>query len=132
MMYDRELIITLILVFVIAFTYPFWYNVANAAIGNGLGVPEPVIAAGEEKECVESKAFMKTRHMDLLNDWRDAVVRDGHRVYRSPNGKKHEISLSNTCMKCHPNKTQFCDQCHDYMGVVPYCWECHIAPTEKN
>jgi hypothetical protein len=34
-------------------------------------------------------------------------------------------------MECHSNKTKFCDQCHNYMGVAPYCWDCHIAPKEN-
>jgi len=34
-------------------------------------------------------------------------------------------------MDCHNNKTKFCDQCHNYAGVSPYCWECHIEPKEN-
>jgi len=34
-------------------------------------------------------------------------------------------------MKCHSNKKEFCDKCHNYMAVVPYCWSCHIAPKEE-
>ena len=46
-------------------------------------------------------------------------------------GKNYNMSLQNECMKCHSNKTQFCDQCHNYTGQVePFCWNCHIAPKE--
>jgi hypothetical protein len=31
-------------------------------------------------------------------------------------------------MKCHDNKEEFCDKCHLYAGVTPYCWDCHIDP----
>jgi cytochrome c oxidase subunit 2 len=38
------------------------------------------------------------------------------------------MSLQNTCMHCHSNKQKFCDECHTYVAVKPYCWDCHIAP----
>jgi len=127
MIYDKEKIVPGIIIFVVLFTFPVWYNLA---FGSGAGAPKPEIAT-QEKQCVESKEYMRTQHMDLLNQWRDAVVRSDLRLYlSSANGVKYEMSLSNTCLKCHPNKTKFCDQCHDYMAVKPYCWDCHIAPTE--
>ena len=33
-----------------------------------------------------------------------------------------------SCMSCHSNKDEFCDRCHDYLAVKPYCWECHVEP----
>ena len=42
----------------------------------------------------------------------------------------YDISLAGTCMKCHSNKAEFCDRCHDYAGVSPDCWSCHVAPQE--
>jgi hypothetical protein len=74
---------------------------------------------------------MKREHMQLLNDWRDRVVRDGDTIYTNAEGKTFTISLQNTCMKCHSNKSKFCDECHNYAAVKPYCWDCHIAPKEK-
>ncbi|MEW6235068.1 MAG: sulfate reduction electron transfer complex DsrMKJOP subunit DsrJ [Candidatus Omnitrophota bacterium] len=127
MIYDKEKIVPGIVVFIVLFTFPVWYNLA---FGSGEGAPKPELPA-QEKQCVESKEYMRTQHMDLLNQWRDAVVRSDMRLYlSSENGAKFEMSLTNTCLKCHPNKTRFCDQCHDYMAVKPYCWDCHIAPTE--
>jgi hypothetical protein len=82
------------------------------------------------KKCVESKSFMKAEHMVMINDWRDAVVREGNRLYTSTDGQQYAMSLQNTCMKCHSNKTKFCDECHNYVGVKPYCWDCHIEPIE--
>jgi len=41
------------------------------------------------------------------------------------------MSLQNTCMECHSNKSKFCDQCHTYAAVNPFCWECHIQPEEN-
>ena len=42
-----------------------------------------------KKQCVESKEFMRTEHMQLLNNWRDSVVRNGDRIYVSTAGQKH-------------------------------------------
>jgi hypothetical protein len=89
--------------------------------------PELKMPVGE-KECIESKEFMRTEHMQLLNDWRDWALRDGKRVYTNHAGKEFVISLQNTCMKCHNNKADFCDKCHTDAGVSPYCWDCHVQP----
>ena len=80
---------------------------------------------------IEPKDFMKTQHMKILDQWRNEVVRDGERYYTGNSGKMYYKSLQVTCMECHSNKSKFCDQCHNYTGVVPYCWDCHIQPKEK-
>ncbi len=82
--------------------------------------------------CVRSTEYMKAEHMQLLDVWRDSVVRRGNRMYVSPSGKEYNMSLSNTCLDCHSNKAEFCDKCHNYASVRPYCWDCHIDnPKEK-
>jgi hypothetical protein len=81
-----------------------------------------------EKECIESTEFMRTEHMQLLNEWRDWALRDGKRTYINHKGKEFTISLQNTCMKCHTSKADFCDKCHNDAGVSPYCWDCHVQP----
>ena len=70
------------------------------------------------------------QHMKLLDQWRNDVVRDADRLYTSTSGVNFEKSLQNTCMECHSNKAKFCDSCHTYMGVTPFCWDCHIEPEE--
>jgi hypothetical protein len=67
----------------------------------------------------------------LLDEWRHTVVRDGERYYKAKNGKVYYKSLQTTCLDCHSNKSKFCDQCHNYVGMVPYCWTCHIEPKEN-
>lgn len=122
-MKDRGLIITGLVIFIAIVLFPFWYNMGKAA-----GVPEPKLTEKAEaaKECVMATADMRTEHMQLLDDWRDTVVRDAKRVYHAGNGKTYTMSLSNTCLDCHSNKTEFCDQCHNYASARPYCWDCHI------
>ena len=99
----------------------------------GTGARPEVKLPEKEKACVESKAYMKTKHMQLLDLWRDSAVRVGQRSYIAFNGEKYDMSLQNTCMSadCHAKKTEFCDRCHNYTGVTPYCWDCHIEPKEK-
>ena len=129
-MSDKKLIITGLVIFLIIVTFPFWYNRGKAAPAPDLEYTEKAKAA---KQCVRSTEFMKAEHMQLLDVWRESVVREGKRVEVSPGGKEYMMSLSNTCLDCHSNKAQFCDRCHDYASVRPYCWDCHIDnPKEKS
>jgi hypothetical protein len=127
-MYNKGLVITGIVIFVVFFTSPFLIGLVKS-----VPPPEPELSpkAKEAKLCVEAKEFMVESHMQVLNEWRDEAVRNGKRVYVASDGKEYVVSLQNTCMDCHNNKSKFCDQCHNYAGVSPYCWECHIEPKEK-
>lgn len=126
-MYDSGKVIAGLVIFVVLLTFPFWYNLGKAA-----PAPEPKLSekAKAAKECVESKAYMTAEHMQILNEWRDTVVRNAQRIYVSSSGKKFEMSLSNTCLDCHTEKAEFCDKCHNYAAVTPYCWDCHVDPKE--
>ena len=132
---NRTIIIAGLVVFVLLIAFP----VLNALIVSGeaaKATPEIKLSdkAKAAKECVRSKEYMKTEHMQLLDVWRDTVVRDAKRVYVSPNGKSYNMSLSsgeNSCLGCHVDKAEFCDKCHTYASVAPYCWDCHIDPKEK-
>ncbi len=129
-MSDKKLITTGLVIFLIMVTFPFWYNRGKAAPAPELELTQKAKAA---KVCVRSTDFMKAAHMQLLDEWRDSVVRRGKRIYVSPSGKEYMMSLSNTCLDCHSNKAEFCDRCHDYASVRPYCWDCHIDnPKEKS
>ena len=66
--------------------------------------------------------------MKLLDIWRDSVVRDGDRFHIMPDGCKLEKCLTKTCLDCHVSKVKFCDACHSFASVKPYCWECHVIP----
>jgi len=124
--YDADKIITGLVIFLCLATFPVWYVAVSGKAGYK---PEPKIIT-EEKQCIESTQYMKEEHMHLLKDWQESAVREGVRTYIASDGKEYEISLTGTCLKCHPNKAEFCDQCHDYVGVKPYCWDCHNLPEE--
>ena len=126
-MYDGGKIITGIIIGLFLLTFPMWYTHGTAPPR-----PEPELPK-KEKKCVETRAYMKTNHMQLLDLWRDSVVRVAQRTYTAFDGRKYDMSLQNTCMSanCHAKKTEFCDKCHNYTGVVPYCLDCYIEPKEK-
>jgi len=106
-------------------TSPMWLQLGNAS-----KMPVPEKAKGYT-ECVEPAQFMRTTHMLLLNDWRDDVLREGgSRTGKTANGTEYVRSLQNGCMNCHSNKKKFCDSCHEYASVKPYCWDCHLQPKE--
>ncbi|MEW6221126.1 MAG: sulfate reduction electron transfer complex DsrMKJOP subunit DsrJ [Thermodesulfobacteriota bacterium] len=121
-MYNTGKVLTGLVLFVGFITYPFWGGEAS---------PVPKLQKPEkEKQCIEPVAFMRAQHMQMLDDWRNDVVRQATRKYTAVDGKQHNMSLQNTCMKCHTSKKEFCDKCHTYAGVSPFCWTCHVPPKE--
>lgn len=132
-MYNGAKIIIGLIIFLGLVIFPFIYSGGKATPKPDpkVDTPEILQLPESERKCVESKAYMKKEHMTMLNEWRDWVVRDGVTHYVSTSGKEYNMSLQNTCMKCHSNKEKFCDECHNYTAVSPYCWDCHIEPKEK-
>ncbi len=123
-MYDGKLIIPGLIIFVALMTFPIWKNMGNAGPVPKLEKPKGVT------KCVESAKYMRTSHMKVLDDWRDETLRDGDRTPIEIDGIKYDKSLMNGCMKCHTEKKKFCDECHTYTSVKPYCWDCHFLPKE--
>ena len=156
-MYKGGKIILSLIIFVGLFTLPFFYNMGKVNAGPELFLDAPAMQQLSEFECVESAEYMKAHHMTLLNDWREAVVRDGQSVYVNSQGKSFDISIQDTCLKCHESDVssnpvvlsnpalsttemsnpalnaspQFCGACHDYSAVQPKCWTCHFEPTKE-
>jgi cytochrome c len=127
-MYDGGKIIIGLIIGIGLFLSPFIYNAGSSA-----KAPDPQLTekAKEAKVCVAPTRYMRESHFTMLDEWRNTVVRDGERYYKSADGKIYYKSLQVTCMNCHSDKTKFCDQCHNYMDVSPYCWDCHFVPEEK-
>lgn len=132
-MSDKLKVLGGLAIFVGLISFPFWSNTGNAKPAPEIVIAEKAKAAGE---CVASKEWMAANHMQLLDMWRDEVVRNGNRTYVNPEtGKEYNMSLSsgeNSCLGCHTSTAEFCDRCHEYASVDPYCWECHIDPTKEN
>ena len=126
-MYNRRYIIPGIGAFIIACLFPFLLNIASGPYER----PALVLPA-DAKECIEPVAFMRSEHMQILNEWRDAAIREDTRSYTASTGKIWEASLQNTCMSCHTNRQAFCGTCHDANSVRTDCWSCHIEPEALN
>ncbi len=136
--YNKGPIFLGILVFLAIALFPFYNDMGRPTKKPDPKTDTPAIKEwvqqhGKKKECVESKSFMRAEHMVLLNNWRDSVVRNDNRLYKSTSDPNEEfnMSLQNGCLHCHSNKKKFCDECHNYMAVKPYCFDCHIQPEEK-
>jgi len=125
-MRDRALILGGLALFLAVVTSPVWLNLAGATSSKG---PEPKLPP-REKRCVADVEYMRSSHMDLLVSWRETVVRRAGRTYVAADGTKYQMSLTQTCLECHGARKEFCDRCHDYAGVRPYCWDCHVDPKE--
>jgi len=94
--------------------------------------------------CVEEVAHMQANHMELLLEWREAVVRQGDTSRIEINGRSYPKSLTKTCMGCHTDRQTFCYRCHEYANTLPAwpardlstaqegirCWNCHLQPEE--
>ena len=125
-MHDKGKIVTGIVIFLILILFPVWFTLASG----DFNPPEVVLPAGE-KDCVRDVEWMRANHMDLLDHWRNEVVRNG---VRKDEISGRDMSLTRTCLGCHKGegrKANFCDRCHDYVGVKPSCWDCHIDPEAQ-
>ncbi|MDA8224247.1 sulfate reduction electron transfer complex DsrMKJOP subunit DsrJ [Desulfosporosinus sp.] len=157
-MYKGGKIFASLIIFAALFTIPFFYNMGKVNAGPDVALNTAAIQQlpASEQQCVESPEFMRANHMQLLNQWREEAVRNGQTVYVNSQGKKFEISLQDTCLKCHATESAskpavlnnpvsttagvsnpalnespaFCASCHDYSAVKPQCWSCHFEPKE--
>jgi hypothetical protein len=126
-MRKRGTVVFGLVVFLALGTFPFWY--ARAVGGARAAAAPDVELPTNATRCVEDTQYMIANHMELLNQWRDAVVRDGQSEYTSHAfGTPYEMSLTKTCLSCHQNILTFCDRCHAYADVEPRCWDCHVEP----
>jgi len=125
-MHNAGKILIGVLIFFVLVTIPVWNSSAS---GKADYVPQPVTP--DESQCIETGEWMTLHHMDLLNNWRQHVVREGETIYHSVTDvtkKDWTMSLTETCLGCHTSKADFCDQCHSYADVEPECWSCHNVP----
>jgi len=127
-MNDKPTILVGLAVVLLGLTFPVWHSLAP---GRSVEPPDLELPAGRLR-CVEETPYMRAHHVDLLDQWRESVVRDGNETYVSEAfGESHRMSLTGTCMACHTNRRTFCDRCHAYVNVAAElnCWECHVDPS---
>ena len=121
-MSDKPAIVIGLVIALVVLTVPFWYTLAAGT------VELPSVETPEGK-CVEED--MTARHMEVLNRWRDEVVRDGDCSEVEVDGKTYAKSLTKGCMECHVSRQNFCAKCHEYADVRPTCWDCHVESLGK-
>jgi hypothetical protein len=134
-MYDKQKVTIGLAVFLVIVLFPIWFSIARGGSGEKA---DPVLPPRDRStRCIAPTETMRATHMEILNDWRDSVVRRGRRLVKveglpGPDHGMWEMSLTRTCLSsdCHSNKSTFCDRCHTYADVTPYCWDCHVAPKE--
>ena len=126
-MYDKGKIIGGLAIFLCLASFPAWYMAASDKADHRSNHVLPA----SENQCVESAQYMREYHMQLLQQWRDQAVRQGDSTYVSSDNRTFDISLTGTCLKCHPSKADFCDRCHNYTDTAPNCWDCHNVPPVK-
>ena len=120
-MNDRLKICIGLALFVVLVTFPIWRTLGAAS-----PAPPDLEKPVRGSQCVEGAVWMAANHQQLLNQWRDAVVREGRSEYISTDGTRHEMYLLKTCLGCHENRQAFCDRCHNYASVQLTCWNCHL------
>ena len=124
-MYNKKTIIPGLIIFLLILTAPVWYNGLKAGV-----MPQPEMPPGGEKQCVLPLEEIRDTHMQLINEWRDEVIRENKRETVTVGGKVYGKGLQLACLQCHTSKEKFCDSCHEYAAVKPYCWDCHIIPAQ--
>lgn len=139
--------ITAVVVFLLIALFPFIYN--NALKGHS---KKPLAhlekAKSGDGKCIVGSfeadmsdpndvADIRAKHGDLLSHagvipGKKASVRDQY----VREMKREEKGLGG-CIECHQNRTKFCDQCHDYVGVYSVneytgCFACHYYPKNES
>jgi hypothetical protein len=125
-MYDKGKIIAGLVIFLGLLTFPFYSNIGRSVEKANPSLDTPLINKMKVKQCVRPAEEMKKEHMKILDEWRDEVVREGKRSKIKVGDIEVEKGLQIGCLQCHSNRMQFCDECHKFAGVKPYCWDCHF------
>ena len=112
-------------IFCVVAIIPLLLNFGNKSEALELSLDTPEINAMVDKHCVEDTEYMRSHHMQMLDQWRDEVVRTGSTQYVSSTGQIYDKSLDDTCLGCHSNAAEFCSKCHENANVELYCWDCH-------
>ena len=124
-MYNGGGIIAGLIGFIALVTFPFYAN-----LGKTSSAPAAPLSAPDTLHIGNiSVGDTRAEHMKLLYQWRDEVVRTGARLTEFQ-GIELEKSIQKGCLSCHV-KQDYCDKCHDYVGVTPNCWDCHFAADES-
>jgi hypothetical protein len=122
---EQRVLFGALVLFIIAALWAFWPTVNAEKLPLHTAAVTPI----DSTVCIASTEYMRSHHMQILDDWRRTGARDSH-PYVTQDGKKFQKSLD-TCLGCHGNNRYFCISCHMYANAKPNCWNCHQSPLEK-
>jgi len=124
-MYKAHRIIAFALVFLCIMLTPMLMNLGTSTTPPSPSLDTPRINSMTHPQCIEPAEYMRVEHMNVLDDWRTAVVRLGSTEYTNSAGQVFLMSMEDSCLGCHSNRAAFCDTCYTYVAVSPDCWSCH-------
>lgn len=140
-------VVTVLVIAVVVLTVPLWVALGQRVTGRLKPAPEIPKPTNSEL-CIMKEP--RAQHMQVIDEWRNSVVREGKSVYKSQNhvdpktGEPVEyvMSLTQTCLlECHASEKdpatdaegnvlsvqqRFCNECHQFANIRPNCWDCHL------
>jgi len=123
-MYNGGKITIGLIIFLAIVTLPFYVNIGKANLKPDYVLETEAIKNLDVKKCIEPVEFMRANHMRLLRKWMNDLQNKDIDTYTASDGKTYDASFD-TCLECHESQAKFCDRCHFFAGVQPYCWKCH-------
>ena len=128
-MNKNRLIALGLILFVLAFAIPVLMNLNKPVAQTmppALSQDEKALQELAQKLGVRNINEFRATHKQVLAEWKSLAVRDGQRVYVTPDGREIPISLKNLS-----SNAELCNACHDYVGIEkPSCWKCHVEQKE--
>ena len=116
---DGRALLALMLVLIMLLPLGCYLARSVIALGNK---PEPFYEShvSQGGTCLwEMKAGeVRLHHWEELRRIREDVIRYG---------KRDEKGLY-ACQNCHKSRANFCDRCHNSVGLTPDCFDCHPYP----
>ena len=103
----------LLIVFSAILYLPFSLHLANGNIFDGL--PIPLLNSSGKAE--ENNAAMDAYAASLPKPALSGI--DLNYMRNHMNILKQEGHSTQECAKCHTNRAQFCDRCHNFVGISP-------------
>jgi len=107
-------------IFAVVILLPIGLSAFGLHIPSPPEMPEVFLEPVDQKweNCIRDSTEMRFRHMEVLKEIRDKVIRLGIR---------DEVTLAG-CGTCHINRERFCDRCHAEASVTLDCFGCHYYP----
>jgi len=111
----RKKSMVVLVIFVVILTLPFAINAANGHIFSGTPSPIPSNASLAEY----NNAIMDEYAVNLPKPLLPNGSVDIDYMRNHMNILKQPGQSTTQCASCHADRTNFCDKCHNYVGIHP-------------